>query len=86
MEDVSNGKDTKMGKKILEAVDLLVSEHGVGLSGTGGAVGETGGVEAAQYSLDEFLSGFQIDLNRDCRYHFRRLESVDFVERESLLL
>jgi hypothetical protein len=71
--------------KILESIDLLVSKHGVGLSGTGGAIGKAGRVEAVQYGLDEFLGGFQIDLNRDENYHFGRLESVDFVEGETLL-
>lgn len=73
-------------KKILESVNLLISEHSIGLTGTGGTIGKAGRVEAVEYGLDEFLSGFQIDLNRKGKYHFGRLESVNFVEGESLLL
>jgi hypothetical protein len=47
-----------MRRRVLEAVDFLVPKHGVGLSGTSGAISEASGVEATQYGLNKFLSSF----------------------------
>ena len=45
-------------KKVLKAVDLLISEHGVGFAGTSGAICKASGVEATQYGLNKFLGSF----------------------------
>lgn len=50
-----------MGRGVLEAVAVLVAEHGEGLAGSGGAVGEDGGVSAGEDGADEGLDGLLVD-------------------------
>lgn len=68
-----------MGVGVLEAVGLLVAEHGESLAGAGGPVGEDSGVLAGEDGADERLDGLLVDL-------FRGLAAVDAVEGVALLL
>lgn len=52
-----------MSVSLLEAKGILVADHGVGLACAGGSIGEDGGIEAVENSLDEGMRGFEIDLN-----------------------
>lgn len=48
---------------LLESESLLVANHRVSLSCSGGTVGEYCGIEAIQDSSDERMGSFEIDLN-----------------------
>jgi hypothetical protein len=47
---------------LLQAVGLLVAQHGVGLAGTRWPVGEDSGILAVEDGLDEWLDGLVIDM------------------------
>ena len=52
-----------MKEEVLEPKDLLIANHGVCFSSTRWSVSKDSGVEAIEYSFDERMCGFEIDLS-----------------------
>ena len=48
--------------RVLEPIDFLVAEHGVGLARAGGPISKYSGVEAVEDGLDEALHGLGVNL------------------------
>ena len=53
-----------MKKGLLKSESLLIADHGVGLTGSCGPIGEYSGIEAVKDGFDEGMGGFEIDLSR----------------------
>ena len=47
---------------ILESKGLLIADHSVGFACSSGSVGKDSGVIPIEYSFDERMCGFEIDL------------------------